>query len=1478
MRLLPNPWPSDALPPPTASLLSIASNKGLLAAAGPDSVIIASTESVIQAFTANGGAGGDVKAFSPQLTLPIGARVSQVAFSADENHLVISAENGGGLAVYEVQALMQGNTQSAFQMATNGTSLRALIPNPTPEKAEYFAVVTSTGALMMANMKTRQFLSGPSGQVMKDGVSCVSWSTRGKQLVAGLGNSTGYQMTPEGEGKAEIPRPPGLEGDQHGKQLAWHYFALSLIRLVSAISWLENNVFLLAHTPSSSDAGIIPATTYTLATRQPPAAFTFEKLPEVCGPFGLPRTPPFQFMQRLRDFPPNIQDILLVASSASIDIGLFTRAKTPLAKDVAPEKITNVFTTTMMANDSRRAQLPMTEDMSSDTSPIGMALDLSSKIKVSRPLPGEEMDESQGPLPALMVLNNVGILMAWWVVYADSVRQGTTYPGLVAMAGQQTKQAPQVSHPAFAAVSQPSAVTFGQSAFGTPSTNAFGMASTSTSEAPAFGLPASLGSTTGTFGAPSGLGNQQSPWGASINSSQSVVPAFGKPSFGSSTPLGTTIQGSTFGTSGGLGFRQSPWSTTSTATPTGPTSVFGQAGGLGTRAGSTFGSIVPTSTFGSASNEAPSSNAGGGFAAFARAPGFAASAAQSNGPGLFSKPAGPLPAAAEQSNPDGIFGKGSTPSVSFDSAMDIGSSFGVTPTKPSESSGGLFGSGTPFVLGSSWKNENPPKKDIPDTSSLFGSGFAKTLDETTIGSGAPQIAEAEMKSEPSDEGELPDSPTSEAAHETTTPADTPAPAKFFSAPPLTGGLFSTQSQSTTTPAAVQSSIPAPSTFEKPTPSPVAPKVKSPTIKPEPDDAPTGVDKALPEAPLPVDSRTKSSYTPGGSSVSSTVASKSSQENTPSSTNLHNERVEEQAHHPPADHAAAPLDLTKTKTDPILPETPSNDALPSQRANIQAAAADPSNNTIREEPALPMDDEDGGLDDEGSGVDVAQEISPITDPDQGLNITPESSFGGKNDKSPVGGLFQNINKSQPSKSLFGEIGKTSAPFFPPPKMQQSPRSPSPIRASLDANILRPDSARSVSAPGLPSRASNTRKVSNMPLHSKVVPMTISSAQPPKDQENRLALARQQEEESLSDEEDERVRDELATEILGTLDLAPFLAHQDYVGDSVKPGVPGQIEMVYRDINSMIDTLGLNSRALQSFVKGHEELYKEAGRARADLEDSESWCLVEISDLASVEQSLQNDLDEGRLQGVDEKLEECSQLLKDLKKLDTKFKEAQRILNTKNDPGQVEALQRRPLSDDQAMLRKDLRRAFTTFQTLLGRAEDSVSLLRAKLAAHGAGKNNIGKGSRIPTVEAVERTIRKMTEMVQNKSADIDVLESQMRKLNVVGSVPSSREASPFVTPPTSIRKAKSLLRTPGTGRSVNSHAAFYTPMSSRSVFGNSLASSMIGSSPSPRKNMDQLDAEVVKRFAVKAKRRKEVNAILKEALVRDGIRIRSLDDL
>ena len=213
---MPSPWPSNALPPSTASLLSVASQKGVVAAAGPDSVVIAHIESIRQAFSAPGVGASTIKPFTPLLTLNVGMRVSHVAFSADENYLVISAENGGGLAVYNVSALLNRGTQPAFEMSTDGISLRAMIPNPTPEKADLFALVTASGELKLVSLTNRQFVNGPHGQTLKDGVSCVSWSTRGKQLVAGLGNGVCVQMTPEGNIKAEIPRPGDLEGDQHG--------------------------------------------------------------------------------------------------------------------------------------------------------------------------------------------------------------------------------------------------------------------------------------------------------------------------------------------------------------------------------------------------------------------------------------------------------------------------------------------------------------------------------------------------------------------------------------------------------------------------------------------------------------------------------------------------------------------------------------------------------------------------------------------------------------------------------------------------------------------------------------------------------------------------------------------------------------------------------------------------------------------------------------------------------------------------------------------------------------------------------------------------------------------------------------------------------------------------------------------------------------------------------------------------------------
>ncbi|KAI9877434.1 MAG: hypothetical protein M1830_003919 [Pleopsidium flavum] len=1425
VRLLPSPWPSDALPPPTSSLMSIASNKGLIAAAGPNAVIIASTESVRQAFSASDSEANDIKPFSPQLTIPIGMRISQVAFSADESFLVISAESGGGLAVYDVPSIMQGNTQTAFELSTNGVALRALSPNPTPEKAELFAAVTVNGDLMMANIKTRQFLSGVNGQVMKNGVSCVSWSTRGKQLVAGLGNGTGFQMTPEGEGKAEIPRPPGMEGDPH----------------VSSISWLENNVFLIVHTPSSFDSDHIPASNFHLVTRQPPSSFMYQRLSDPCPPYGINRSPAFQFIQRLKDYPPNIQDILVVASTGSTDIGLFSRSKSPLTSEAPAEKITNVFTTTGMANDSRRAAMPMTEEMT-DTSPIGVALDLSSRENVKRPLPGEEIDMSPTPLPALMVLNNEGILASWWIVYSESVRQGTPYPGLAAIAGSQHPQPLQKQQPAF-----------GQSTFG-------GLTSSTNNLGGAFGEPPTPAF--GTTSAPFGIGKPQSPWTASTSAGNVVAQTgqadFGKPAFGSSTPIGGVRQGAAFGATGGIGNQPSPWGGATSSTPTNTGSTFGQPGGLGMRTASAFVGSTGSGVFGgngSAQTPAPAP-ASGGFGSYANSGGFATAASQGTGESIFGKPNG---------------------SGSFGSGMDTDTSFGGTPKKTDRPTGLFETGGTgAFSLGSTFKGDGSAKDDAarPATAtggSFFGTGFGNALGNAPTTQGAPETKEADMEEHGATDVETHLAQQASAEPESTTPAAAPASAKSqipSTEPPATGGLFGTQAQSNDTPAAVQSSEPAALSFGKPTtieppkdmskgpddePNLSDEALQSPKIKPDPEDerseSPVGVDKNIPEAPLPPDSTSKTSYAPGDSSASSTAASKDN-------------------------HDDAPLPPDFIPTKPV-----------------------PRGKDGQGEPPVPFsdeddedDDEDDGLDEEGSGEDIAQDLSPTTDPNQSPKVTPESSFGGGFDRSPVGGLFTNIPRQAPqqnTKPLFGEIGSKPAPFFPPPtKVQESPRSPSPIRSSIAGDEMRPDKARSLSAPGLQTKAIANRKTTMVKLTASNAggrPET-STENLTKQEQDRLAALKArntEEEQDLSDREDEKVREELQTEVEATTTLEPFLAHQDYVGNIKKPGIPGQIEKVYRDINSMVDTLGINARSLKAFIKGHEEMYKDGEREPRDLENGNDWCLIEIEDLSMVENDLAGQLEKTRIQDVQGMLSPCKELHKDLARVRAKHNDIKRITDARSDPEQLEALRSAPLTAEQAAIQHDLRKEFTHLQKLLADAEEAISMLRAKLASHPSS-NNGGTATRqtVPTVEAVMKTVMTMTSMAEKKSGDIDVLENQMRKLRFsslnADSAPGSREVSPSpLATPASKPSKHQPLRTPA---SIASSNLFFTPRSSlrNSAFKSSLGSSLNGT-PS-RKKLNAVTADDAERCRVKARRRREVCKMVREKLLKGGPRVRGFHDL
>ena len=1172
-------------------------------------------------------------------------------------------------------------------------------------------------------------------------------------------------------------------------------------------------------------------------------------------------------MQRLKDFPPNLTDIIVVASTASTDIGLFTRSKTPLTSDIPAEKVVNVFTTTTMAEDSRRGQLPLTDELG-DTSPIGMALDLSSKDKIKRPLPQEEFEESPGPLPALMVLNNEGLLSTWWIVYAESIRKATTFPGLAIAANLQSQQQSQAQRQVspFAASSPSSASNFGQSSFGKPSTpmGAFGGAtSTPTS---------TLGSapTPGTaFGAPSGLGQQKSVWDSSTNTSagaQSTTSTFGQPSFGSSTTVSGITQGTAFGMAGGLSNKPSPWGTPPLGAATASTGAFGQPSKLGSQT-SLFPSASPGGVFGSnvaSNNSAPSS---GGFASFA------------------TKPSGFLSATPSSGAARNIFGKSST-GVTLGAEMEGDSSFGPRLKKGGASEGPFGGNGGAFQLGSTFKADGTATGDAPKpigdaTGSMFGSNFSSMLGDAA----GSQSKDAEMDDE-LDEASTNTEKTGDDRKDSLPSTAEPAKPKFVfpkTDPPKSGGLFGTQSQSKITPAEVSRSEPAGFSFGKPaanttTPdeTPKKPEDRprasietSPNIKEEPESdesiSPLNEEEARPpegygetdsgassrsktpdtaapsksklaDPPLPPESTSKASYAPGDSSNSS-----------------------------------------KTSDDAPLPP----DFIPSKTKLKQVEALPP------EEARLPSDDEEGGLDDEGSGVDVAQEISP-SNSNQSSKITLESSFGLSANKSPSASFFSSAQKQpepQRGKSaLFGEVGKATTPFFPPPtKTHESPRSPSPVRLDT-SDSLRPDNFRSISAP-VPFKSLNSRQIQRSRLAIPVMPK--HSAEELRKQERQCLSAEQarrtaEERQDLIDDDDLQIRRLLESDVTASKTLDPFLAHQDYVGNIDKPGIPGQIEKIFRDINSMIDTLGLNARSLTAFAKGHEEQAKSTQRTRDDLEDIEDWCLVEVEDLSALEIQLSDELENNRLQDVPGKLATCRELRKGLSSLRRKYHDLGRTIDLRKDPSAAEMMAQMPLSLDQQTQQHDLRKAFKHFQKRLAEAEKAISLLRAQLASAENQSRKCGSNGRDvlkqPTVEAVQNTISKMTSMIERKRDDIALLEMQLRGLR-------------FSTLP-----ANGTTENGASSKDRNDTSFSFTrpyPASASKEYRNSLrngyskASSAMNSyrtSPlrrgvqeddTPRNITTRLPQDEVEAYRAKARQRREVNAVIRDVFGKGDVRIRSL---
>lgn len=280
-----------------------------------------------------------------------------------------------------------------------------------------------------------------------------------------------------------------------------------------------------------------------------------------------------------------------------------------------------------------------------------------------------------------------------------------------------------------------------------------------------------------------------------------------------------------------------------------------------------------------------------------------------------------------------------------------------------------------------------------------------------------------------------------------------------------------------------------------------------------------------------------------------------------------------------------------------------------------------------------------------------------------------------------------------------------------------------------------------------------------------------------QEQQSAKASPQPEEptsgQLEDEEDARVQEILSAPIEPTREVPSFLAHQDYVGGGQasaedgksRAGLGGQIERVFRDINSMIDTLALNARGMHAFIQGNEAAPGGDERDRADLEDVDGWVIGEADELQGIMQELGEDLQEEQLEDVRGTLEDLREEQTETNRLRTRMTDLRKQIHMHTDPAKAREQQLAPLSMESASQQSEIRQGVQKVQTLLAKAEEQVSLLRAELASYQqqGGSQSSGGQAAVPTVEAVTNTILKMTAMIEKRSGDVDVLESAIGKM-------------------------------------------------------------------------------------------------------------------
>ncbi|CAB1332778.1 unnamed protein product, partial [Coregonus sp. 'balchen'] len=368
----------DDLPKDRSSLLAVSNKFGLTFVGLDRKIKVYLTRDILAADKVDGNSNEIIEGIAALADVPVELPVHNLGLSSDELTLSVSGmseESGLSLAFYDVRTFINKARPQKLPFVTlrPGVGLGIIVQDLkwNPGQASMLATCLSDGSMMV--LEVTDSVTVQAQLSATEGITCVCWSPKGKQVAAGKMNATVSQYTPGLQEKKVIPCPSFYSSDNPVKVLD--------------VQWLSTFVFAVAYAAADGcpetppELVVISLPTKTDKREERYLNFN-DPVYGTCAERQL-----HYFLSHIEDW-----DVVLAASAASIEVSVIAKQEDKTNWEL------------WLLEDASRGELPVSQN-NDDTLPLGLAIVYTSQQEIHI-----TDEKTLPPVPTLLLLSTDGVL------------------------------------------------------------------------------------------------------------------------------------------------------------------------------------------------------------------------------------------------------------------------------------------------------------------------------------------------------------------------------------------------------------------------------------------------------------------------------------------------------------------------------------------------------------------------------------------------------------------------------------------------------------------------------------------------------------------------------------------------------------------------------------------------------------------------------------------------------------------------------------------------------------------------------------------------------------------------------------------------------------------------------------------------------------------------------------------------------------